>query len=132
MIKAYVARDQDDREVLGFYYLLNTSVEHGQLGPAGYAGEFIGLDKIPAVYMGMIGVHEPLARQGIGTLLMTHAFRRTLEIADLTGLWALTLDAVDDEAVAYYKRFDFRPFLEGSREMYLPLGTIRQVFEGTY
>ena len=129
MIRAYVARDEADQNVLGFYYLLNTSVEHAQLGPAAGAREFVGIDKIPAVYLGMIGVQIELMRQGIGTVLMADALRRTLAIAELTGVWALTLDAIDDEAVAYYHRYDFIEFSPGSREMYLPLGTIRQVFE---
>ena len=124
MIKACVARDVDDMHVLGFYYLLNTSIEPSDLGTTAETAELIFHPKIPAVYLGMIGVHRPIMKQGLGTQLMIHLFRRVIEIAKLTGVWALSLDAVDDEAISYYERFEFRRF-GSDREMYLPLSAIK-------
>jgi GNAT superfamily N-acetyltransferase len=129
MMKAYVVCESGNRNVLGFYYLLNTSVEPDQLGGAGGAAQFRDIDKIPAVYLGMIGVHQPLMSVGIGTALMLHAFRRVDDLSRISGVWALTLDAIDEEAVVYYERFDFKRFIPGQREMYLPLGTMRTALE---
>jgi GNAT superfamily N-acetyltransferase len=129
MMKAYVACERGGDQVLGFYYLLNTAVEPEKLGPAGGAPLFQDIDKIPAVYLGMIGVHEPLMRQGIGTQLMLHAFQQVRTLSQISGVWALTLDAIDDEAVSYYERFDFRRFGPNGREMYIPLGTILSALE---
>jgi GNAT superfamily N-acetyltransferase len=128
MIKVCIARDVDNMDVLGFYYLLNTSLEPDDLGSIGQSEPLVFHAKTPAVYLGMIGVHEPLTRQGLGTQLMIHIFRRVIEIATLSGLWALTLDADDDEAVIYYQRFEFRRFGSG-REMYIPLSTIKRLIE---
>ena len=115
-------------DVLGYYYLTATSVEHASVGP-NIADRFHHLDKIPAVYLGMIGVHSAVARQGLGTELMVHAFRQVDAIAQMAGVWALILDAFDQQAAAYYERFDFLRFEPGSLEMYLPTGTIRQALE---
>lgn len=115
-------------EVFGFYYLTTTSWEHEQVNRA-VADQFAMLDKIPAVYLGMLGVHTPADRQGIGAALLVDAFKRALTIADNAGVWALTLDATDEAAAAYYERFDFERITPGGLEMFLPIGTIRQLFE---
>lgn len=115
-------------DVLGYYYLTATAVEREDAARAA-GGEFEQLDKIPALYLGMIGVHADHARQGLGTQLMFHAFRQVEKISNLAGVWALTLDAIDQEAATYYERFDFRRYEPGGLEMYLPIGTIRQVIE---
>jgi GNAT superfamily N-acetyltransferase len=129
MMRAYVARYNDSLDVLGFYYLLNTSIEREKLGPRGGAAEFIDVDRIPAIYLGMIGVHAPLMRQGLGSELMLHAFRRVVEVSTNSGVWAMTLDAASDEAADYYERFSFKRFDPAQREMYLPLGTIKRALE---
>lgn len=127
-LRAYVARQEPLHTVCGFYYLTATTIEHDQVGPE-VADRFALFDRVPAIYLGMLGVHQPLAGQGIGTALMKDAFRRALEIADLAGVWALTLDATDDAAATYYERFDFERVSAASLEMFLPIGTIRQLFE---
>lgn len=116
-------------DVFGFYYLTTTSWEH-ELVNREIAEQFMMLDKIPAVYLGMLGVHTPADRQGIGAALLVDAFKRAVTIADNAGVWALTLDATDEAAAAYYERFDFERITPGGLEMFLPIGTIRQVFDG--
>lgn len=130
MIRAYVACERGNDHVLGFYYLLNTAIQHERIGLVARGRDFLDLQLVPAVYLGIIAVHRPLERQGLGTLMMADAFRRVSDLANLSGVWALTLDAIDDEAVSYYERFDFTRFTEGEREMYVTLGTIRQALEG--
>ncbi len=129
MIRAFVATLAGSPEVIGFYYLLTTSIEPELLGPEIGGAEFVYVHKVPAVYLGMIGVHEPLMREGIGGVLMIHAFRMVAELGKVAGVWALTLDAIDEDAAAYYERFDFRRFSPGGKEMYLPLGTLLGALE---
>lgn len=128
VIRAFIARQEPSVSVCGFYYLTTTTIEHDQVG-RDVADRFAILNRVPAIYLGMLGVHEPFARQGVGAALMKDAFRRTLAIADLAGVWALTLDATDEQAAMYYERFDFERMTPDGLEMFLPLGTIRQLFE---
>jgi predicted N-acetyltransferase YhbS len=115
-------------DVLGYYYLMATSVESEEAARAA-GGPFEQLPKIPALWLGMIGVHSSHVREGLGDQLMIHAFRQVVQVSKLAGVWALTLDAVDEEAVTYYERFDFKRFKDGGLEMYLPVGTIQQLIE---
>lgn len=127
IIRAFVAVPRDCIDVVGFYYLTTTSWEHDAVNRE-IADQFGFLDKIPAVYLGMLGVHTSVARQGIGTALLVDAFKRALVIADNAGVWALTLDATDETAAAYYEKFDFERITPGGLEMYIPIGTLRQLF----
>ena len=125
-LRAVVAREIDSMDVIGFYYLTATSIEHDAVDQR-TTDQFVHLSKIPAIYLGMIGVHTPLCRRGIGALLLADAFRRVIQISKLAGVWALTLDAIDEEAAGYYERFDFQRFEEGELQMFLPMGTIAQL-----
>jgi hypothetical protein len=69
-------------------------------------------------------------KRRIGTHLLLHAFERVEAISKSAGVWALTLDAVDEQAAVYYERFDFkRSSPTDELEMYLPLGTILTLLE---
>jgi hypothetical protein len=58
---------------------------------------------------------------------MEDAMVRVASIADLAGTYALTLDALDEGLVAYYRQFGFESFKEGTGlEMYLPLLRIKR------
>ncbi len=45
--------------------------------------------------------------KGLGSGLLKDAMLRTLEAAEIAGLRAFAVHAKDDEAQAFYKRFDF-------------------------
>jgi ribosomal protein S18 acetylase RimI-like enzyme len=111
-VRVYVACDGDSPDVLGYYYLCLTSYKVGRLDDRADE-KFSRVDAVPAVYLGMIGVHGDLAGRGIGKLLMRDAMLRVVRIADLAGTYALTLDALDEGLVAYYRQFGFESFKEG-------------------
>ena len=126
-LRAFVACERGSKDILGFYYLCATSVEHDAVD-RGTGSRFVAMDKIPALYLGMIGVHKPVMRCGVGASLMKDAFLRVMEVANSVGVWALTLDAIDQEVARYYEeKFEFRRFADGGLEMYLPLGSIMQL-----
>lgn len=129
MIRAFVAVEGDDPTVIGYYYLCLTAYELGEVD-ATSEKKFSRVDAVPAVYLGMIGVHSDHDRVGVGKLLMKDALQRTLTIADNAGTYALALDAVDEEVALYYEeKFGFQRFSDGGLEMFMPLGTIRGSLE---
>jgi len=84
------------------------------------------VNSTPCVYLGMIGVNGDHQGSGVGRLLMLHAMKKTLEVADLVGIYALTLTAIDQSTAERYKRWNFVPFSEGELDMFVPLTTIKQ------
>jgi len=114
-------------ELIGYYFLIASS----QL-PDGLSAEaekkFGRVKKAPCIYLGMIGVRTDCKKNGVGKILMLHAMRNTLKVADVVGIYALTLNADTEELVAQYKRWGFESFLvdgDDERPMYIVLGTIR-------
>ena len=126
MVRVYVACEGESLEVIGYYYLCLTSYKVGVVDEKSDA-KFGRVEAVPAVYLGMIGVHSDCHRMGIGKILMKDAMLRTLQIAEIAGTYALALDALDESLVTYYRdKFGFETFKEQSGlEMFLPVTTIR-------
>ena len=124
-VRAYVACDGDSLDIVGFYYLCLTSYELGEIDDKADK-KFERVEAVPAVYLGMIAVHNDYVGCGLGKMLMADAMRMTAEIAERAGTYALALDALDQSLVEYYKKFDFQTFKQGETglEMFLPIKTI--------
>ena len=111
-------------KLVGFYYLVVSSAAAGQISDE--AGEkFSRVLVAPLVYLGMIGVDQSAKKCGVGKLLMLHAMQTTLRIADLAGVYALTLDARDSTVAPFYEALGFSYFKEGELKMFYPVREIR-------
>jgi GNAT superfamily N-acetyltransferase len=132
--RAYVATEPDSLKVVGFYTLSLTALKPDDTTPEEAQAKF-GAWAIPLVYLGQIGVHEPLQRGGgIGSALMTHAFQQTLAIAEIAGTYGMMLDAADEERATWYERLDFFRFdteRDGRIKMICPLTKISQALTGS-
>jgi GNAT superfamily N-acetyltransferase len=126
-VRVYTATYEN--EIIGYYYLVATSNPPDHVSEEAFA-KFGRVNSTPCVYLGMIGVDLPCASNGVGKVLMIHAMEKTLEIAELVGIYALTLDALDEKTAERYGRWGFQKFVEGELAMFLPLGTIRSLLEG--
>ena len=58
--------------------------------------------------------------------MMLHAMRQTLSIAERLGVYALTLEAINERRARQYERWGFGYCVEGARDMYIALPTIRK------
>lgn len=123
-VKAFVATHDGDPRIVGYYYLCLSTISHDDLGRE-KEGDFLHLEAIPTVYLGMLGVDQRLMRRGIGRLLMADALARVAAISQHAGTYALTLDAVDEDAATYYvEKFDFQRFAPDGLKMFLEIKTI--------
>jgi GNAT superfamily N-acetyltransferase len=115
-----------ENQIVGYYWLVAQSHFPGKISQEALSK----LERVsfaPCIYLGMIATHKSLQGQKIGKALMTHAFAQTLAAADHVGVYALTLEALNEEKAATYQRWGFKPFIEGELLMYIPLATIRAV-----
>lgn len=126
-VRAFVAVHDQDPRIVGYYYLCLSAVSVEEVGPA-VQGGFLHVDAIPAVYLGMFGVHRRLEQRGIGKVMMRDVLVRVSRIAQNAGTYALTLDAVDEAAAGYYEqKFDFQRFRPGGLKMFLEMPTILEL-----
>jgi predicted N-acetyltransferase YhbS len=66
-------------------------------------------DPVPCLLLGQLATDINWAGRGIGTGLLKHALERCVHAASLVGGRALMVNAVDDEAAAFWHRRGFLP-----------------------
>ncbi len=115
--------------VVGYYYLIASARDALNVSDEA-AEKFARVRHAPCVYLGMIGVTQRYQGNNIGRMLMAHAMRRTLAVADVVGVYALVLDALNEQVVPFYERLGFQRFArntEGAEPvpMFIPIQTIR-------
>jgi len=87
-------------------------------------------DNIPAIYLNAVAVDKSCQGSGVGTALMVHAIRKSLEVSEQIGCAVIILDVLDDgdnkafkRRVAFYENLGFK-FIESPEHphrMYLSI-----------
>jgi GNAT superfamily N-acetyltransferase len=84
---------------------------------------------IGVVLLGRLAVDKNAQGQGLGKRMLLRAIRQTEQAAREIGIYALVLDALDEEACAWYLRlnFGFDTLADDPNHLFLSLGVIRQL-----
>ena len=119
--QTYVALVAD--EVVGFYTLVVAEVEHDDAPKR--LGKGLARHPIPLMLLARLAVATAWHGKGLGAGLLKDAMLRTLQAADIAGIRALAVHAKDDEARAFYERFDFIPSPTDPYHLFILLKDIR-------
>lgn len=115
------------KPVLGFFTLNICQIRAEQLPPELAC-------KLPhdvaGIKLGRLAVAAGRQRQGFGKMLLVAAMKKVIEVFESAGGIGLFVDAKDEAAKSYYQRFGFVPLPENSRQLFLPLQTLRQALVG--
>jgi predicted N-acetyltransferase YhbS len=84
-------------------------------------------DPIPAVLLARLAVDVSERGHGLGAELLVDALRRCVRGGRELGARAIVVDAIDDNAVAFYRHFDFHE-LEG-RRLWRRLGDVARALD---
>ena len=123
----FVRTEGADHLVSGFYTLSNASVPLENI-PEKFSKKFPkSYVKIPATLLGRLAVDQNFKGQNIGKLLLIDALRRSLEISEKIGSFAVIVDPIDLDAEKFYEKFGFIK-LSDSGKMFLPMNTIKSLF----
>jgi hypothetical protein len=71
-----------------------------------------------------------MAGQGFGEYLLMDALRRALIASRTVASVAVLTDPLDNRADGFYRHFEFRPLQETGTRLFLPMVTIKKLFEG--
>ena len=114
--------------LVGYHTLVVGEVAYDQ------AGERLkkGLAKHPVPVMVLARLAVALGQQGkgLGAGLLKDAMVRTLQAADIAGIRAFVVHAKDDEAKAFYERFDFTASPTDPYHLFVLLKDMRASIEG--
>lgn len=125
LARTYVAVRGDSPRVFGYYALASHRVVHEVL-PAGEAQGLPRLD-VPVVLLARLAVDRTVQRQGLGELLLVDALRRSLWLGEQLGIRAVEVDALDDDARAFYRKYGFAELLDDPRHPFMSLHVIRKL-----
>lgn len=106
--------------ILGFYTLSAAQVDITELSDADR--KKLPRYPIPCFRLGRLACRMDHRGQGLGTLLIGCAVERCLQARKQVAAFALIVDAKSPEAKTFYEHYGFRPCVDASMTLYLPLG----------
>ncbi len=113
-------------EVAGYYTLSSSAVDLSAWPPA-LAAKLPRYPTIPVVLLGRLAVDHKHRGQKLGELLLMDALSKALVNSNDVAAVAVIVDAINDEAVRFYRRYDFQQFPEQPNRLLLPMRTIAQM-----
>lgn len=117
----------DAGRVVGYYGLAPTAVVPSSLPRSIRTGQ--PPDPVPCLLLGQLATDVNWAGQGVGTGLLKHALQRCVAAAGLVGGRALMVNAVDDEAAAFWRRRGFIPSKDDPLVLFRSLADIAASME---
>ncbi len=113
----YVLHEEDEKQVLGYYTLSASQV---------VATHFEGIEKrlprypdIPVTLIGRLAICGSQQGKGLGGVILANAVKRAYENSEVIGACAIVVDAKDENAVAFYEKYDFQRFAEDEMKLCL-------------
>ncbi|MEN3157197.1 GNAT family N-acetyltransferase [Alkalimonas sp. NCh-2] len=108
--------------IIGYYTLSSLSIALSQL-PQELAKK-LPHHPIPAALLGRLAVHKMAQQHGVGKILLVDAIKRTLAISEQIGIYAMVVDALNQQAQCFYQQFGFSLLSTENRRLFLPLQSI--------
>lgn len=119
----------DHKTIAGFYTLSQYAVDLGEL-PEDISKKMPRYPMVSVTLLGRLAVSERFRRQGLGERLLINALHRALQSSEQIASAAVVVDAKDDPAFAFYRKYGFIDLPKIERRLFLPMATIAQLFSG--
>ncbi len=123
----FVLCEGQSNVVRGYYTLSALSIDVGAW-PEDVVRKLPRYPVVPATLLGRLAIDKSLRGKGMGEHLLMNALHRALVTSREVASVAVIVDAKDDNAVAFYRRYEFIPFAAQANRLFLPMGTIEQLF----
>jgi ribosomal protein S18 acetylase RimI-like enzyme len=119
----------DGKTIAGYHTLSQYAVQLENV-PEHLAKKLPKYPMVPTTLIGRLAVSSASCGQGRGeTLLMDALYRIFKHGRELASAGAV-VDAIDGAAVAFYQRYGFLELPKVPSRLFLPMGTIKALFEG--
>jgi GNAT superfamily N-acetyltransferase len=116
-----VADDAPSR-ILGFYALTVCEVIAAEL-PQDLARKLP--RRVPGIRLRRLAVDRSVQGQGLGEMLLVNAINRAKLVLDHVGVHALFVDAKDDEAAGFYRKYGLRALPSDPRTLVLVVAGLK-------
>lgn len=110
----------NESEIKGFYSLALCTVSLNNL-PVEISKKY--QNQIHCALIGRLAVNKQHQRQGFGQILLIDAVRNAIASSELVPTPMIIVDAKNEEAKNYYKKFGFECFPKQPNRLFLPRST---------
>lgn len=119
---------QSPTKIAGFYTLNSSKIDVKSLPESAQKKLPNNLD-IPAIKIGQLAVDKRYLKQGLGKELLMDALYKCYSTSRQVAVNSVVVDAYDDDAKAFWLRYDFICFSDRPQSLFLPIKTIQKLFE---
>jgi GNAT superfamily N-acetyltransferase len=82
---------------------------------------------VPIMLLARLAVDRRWQGKGVGRALLKDAMQRTLQASDIAGIRAFAVHAKDENARAFYLKFDFIPSPTDPMHLFVLIKDVRRV-----
>lgn len=125
--KTFVTTKTETPTMIDGYYTISSSTIDFASMPVVHARKLPAYP-IPAALIGRLAVDSFCQGKGLGAELLVNALLRIVRASQELGIYAVRVDAIDEQAKQFYLKYEFIPFQDKSLSLFLPLKTIKQEF----
>ncbi|MGB7583772.1 MAG: GNAT family N-acetyltransferase [Terriglobales bacterium] len=119
----------DGKTIAGYYTLSQYAIEAGELPPELIRQLHLPrYDKLPATLLGRLARNKDFKGRGVGELLLMVALKMALEHSRNIASVAVVVDAIDEHARAFYRRYGFIDIPNRPNRLFMPMRTVGQIF----
>lgn len=114
--------------IKGYYTLSNNSIPLSLIPESIKTQLPKSYKSIPTTLLGRLAVDKNHQGNGFGKFLLIDALKRSYIVSKSVGSFAVIVDPLDNDAECFYNKYGFIK-LPDSGKMFLPMKTIKQLFE---
>lgn len=124
--RTFVALDNNN-QIAGYFTLATAQVAYNEI-PEDYKGK---LPKypIPALRIARLAVSKDLQGKGVGKWLLAQAFIKIIQVADVTGIYLIIVDA-KETSKSFYEHYGFQKLMDEELTYFILVDTVRKAIRG--
>lgn len=123
---AYILRLPENNQVIGYYTLSAAEVWLQSL-PSDMEKKLPRYSKLPATLIGRLATDLSNRGCGFGKRLLMDALARSYRQKSQIGACCVVVDAKDDQAAAFYRRFGFRSLNDAGSRLFVTMQEVKRL-----
>jgi GNAT superfamily N-acetyltransferase len=120
--KTYVAVTSGEARVIGFYTLAAAAISFETIPIS--KSKKLPKHPVPVVLLARLAVDASSQGKRLGEGLLLDALQRSLDLSASLGVHAVEVEAINDQASAFYQKYGFIPLLDDPLHLFIPIATI--------
>lgn len=126
--KVFIGHHENDKKALGFYSLSFSTEDQNKLTNQQERDRYP--NGFPILYIGYLAVDRSLHSNGIGTILLLDALKRSHWVSKHVAFYGVGLRSLNEKTTKLYTKFGFgiAPNEESNPLMVLPIWTLNDLF----